>query len=83
MNRLNLQPLERLSTWIETLQQRRHRFAVGLFVALCLNLAIAPALYATTGSLERGNAYALGLLGLAVVALAVYLTAVILQPERF
>jgi K+-transporting ATPase KdpF subunit len=83
MNRLNIQSLEHLNTWLETVQQRRHRFAVGLFMALCLNLAIAPALYATTESLERGNAYALGLLGLVVVGLAVYLTAVILQPERF
>lgn len=83
MNWSNLQPLERLNTWLETLQQRRHRFAVGLFVALYLNLAIAPALYATTQSLERGNAYALGLLGIVVTGLAVYLTVVILQPERF
>jgi K+-transporting ATPase KdpF subunit len=83
MNWLNSQPLELVNTWLETLQKRRHRVAIGMFMALCLNLAIAPALYAATDSLERGNAYALGLLGLVVVALAIYLTAVILQPERF
>ncbi|NJL02092.1 MAG: potassium-transporting ATPase subunit F [Spirulinaceae cyanobacterium SM2_1_0] len=83
MNRIDLQPLELVNTWLETLQKRRHRVAIGLFMALCLNLAISPALYAATGSLERGNAYALGLLGLVVVSLAVYLAAVILRPERF
>lgn len=83
MNWFNSQPLELFNTWLETLQKRRHRVAVGLFIALCLNLAIAPALYATTDTLERGNAYALGLLGLVVVSLAVYLATVILQPERF
>jgi K+-transporting ATPase KdpF subunit len=55
-----------------------------LLLGLLINAAISPAIYAATGSdIPRGTAYALGLLGLVVVGLAVYLTAVILQPERF
>lgn len=55
-----------------------------LLLGLLANAAIAPALYAATGSdIPRGTAYALGLLGLVVVGLATYLVAVILQPERF
>jgi K+-transporting ATPase KdpF subunit len=55
-----------------------------LLLGLLINAAIVPALYSATGSdIPRGTAYALGLLGLVVVGLAVYLTAVILQPERF
>ena len=83
MNRFTLRPLETCNDWLERLRQRRTRVALGLFMALCLNLAIAPALYAATGSLSRGNAYALGLLGLVVIGLAAYLTAVILKPEKF
>jgi K+-transporting ATPase KdpF subunit len=83
MNRFTLRPLEICNDWLERLQQRRSRIALGLFIALCINLTIAPALYAATDSLSRGNAYALGLLGLVVVGLAAYLTTVILKPEKF
>lgn len=83
MNRFTLHPLEICNDCLERLQQRRSRIALGLFVALCLNLGIAPSVYAATDSLSRGNAYALGLLGLVVVGLAAYLTAVILKPEKF
>ena len=83
MNRFTLRPLEICNDCVERLQQRRSRIALGLFLALCINLAIAPALYAATDRLSRGNAYALGLLGLVVVGLAAYLTAVILKPEKF
>ncbi|HEY9881752.1 MAG TPA: potassium-transporting ATPase subunit F [Leptolyngbyaceae cyanobacterium] len=80
----NLRLLDLTNDAVAMLQQRRHRVALGLFLALGLNLAIAPALYATSGeTLSRGTAYALGLLGLVVLGLAVYLAAVILQPERF
>ncbi|MFE4107989.1 potassium-transporting ATPase subunit F [Almyronema epifaneia] len=78
-----LRPLEVFNDWRVRLQQRRVRIALKIFIALCLNLAIAPALYAATDSLSRGNAYALGLLGLVVVGLAAYLTTVILKPEKF
>ncbi|GAB4227084.1 MAG: hypothetical protein Kow00121_55620 [Elainellaceae cyanobacterium] len=63
---------------------RRHKLPLWLFLGLCLNLAIAPAVYATAhGTLARGNAYALGLLGLVTIGLSIYLFVVIFQPERF
>jgi K+-transporting ATPase KdpF subunit len=55
-----------------------------LFFALLLNLVIAPAVLAATGgTISRLNAYAIGLLGLVTLGLAVYLMMVMLQPERF
>jgi K+-transporting ATPase KdpF subunit len=55
-----------------------------LLLGLLINAAIAPALYAATGpNIPRGTAYTLGLLGLVVVGLAIYLAAVIIQPEKF
>jgi K+-transporting ATPase KdpF subunit len=55
-----------------------------LLFGLWLNAAIAPAVYAAVnGTMSRGVAYAIGLLGLVVLALAAYLTLVIFQPERF
>lgn len=63
---------------------RRHKVPRYLFLLLCLNLAIAPAVYgATNGVLSRNQAYAIALLGLSTVALSIYLFVVILQPERF
>lgn len=54
-----------------------------LFTAL-LNLTIAPSIYAASdGTIDRGTAYALGLLIVIVLGLAIYLTMVIIQPERF
>lgn len=54
------------------------------FFALLLNVAIAPAVYAASdGTMSRGMAYALGLLGIVIAGLAIYLTWVIVQPERF
>lgn len=65
-------------------QWQKRPLPLQLFLVLCLNLAIAPAVQAAAGGeLTRGNAYALGLLGLVTVGLAVYLFVVILQPERF
>ncbi len=55
-----------------------------ILFASCLNLAIAPAVYAAgEGHLSRSAAYALGLLGIVVVGLAIYLGLVIAKPERF
>lgn len=55
-----------------------------LLLGLLVNAAIAPALHAATGpNIPRGTAYALGLLGLVIVGLSVYLAAVIVQPEKF
>ncbi|HAN46890.1 MAG TPA: K(+)-transporting ATPase subunit F [Cyanobacteria bacterium UBA8156] len=55
-----------------------------LLLGLLLNAAIAPALHAVTGSdMPRGTVYAIGLLGVIVVGLAVYLVVAIVQPEKF
>jgi K+-transporting ATPase KdpF subunit len=63
---------------------QRHRVPRYLFLLLCLNLAVAPAVYgATSGALSRNQAHAIALLGLATLALSIYLFVVIFQPERF
>ena len=55
-----------------------------LFLGLCLNLALAPAVWATTGGdLSRTQAYWVGALGLVTVALSIYLFAVMFFPEKF
>ncbi len=65
-------------------QWKRNPLPIQIFFLLCLNLVIAPAVYAATGDeITRKAAYALGILGLVTIGLAVYLFAVILQPERF
>jgi K+-transporting ATPase KdpF subunit len=65
-------------------QQRRQPYSLALFIALCFNLVLAPAVYAATGeALTRQNAYAIGILLLVTLALSVYLFTVIFQPERF
>jgi K+-transporting ATPase KdpF subunit len=54
-----------------------------LLATLC-NLAIAPAIHAAgNNAIDRGTAYALGLLVIIVLGLAVYLAMVIIEPERF
>ena len=63
---------------------QRHPIPVRLFLVMCLNLIIAPAVYAAAGEgLTRKAAWALSFLGLVIVGLAVYLIVVIFQPERF
>ena len=65
-------------------QWKKKPGSIQLFLLLCLNLLIAPAVDAATGpEITRKAAYALGLLGIVIVGLAIYLFAVILQPERF
>jgi K+-transporting ATPase KdpF subunit len=55
-----------------------------LFLLLCLNVAIAPAVQAATGAtILRYQSYALGLLGLTTLSLSIYLFVVIFQPEKF
>ena len=63
---------------------RRHPVPVQLFLAMCFNLIIAPAVYAAADdSLTKKAAWGLSLLGLVIIGLAVYLFVVIFQPERF
>lgn len=61
---------------------RKH--STYLFLAICLNLVVAPVVYAASGSeFSRTQAWALGLLGLGTVALSVYLFFVMFVPEKF
>lgn len=63
---------------------RKRPFPRYAFLALCFNLLLAPAVQAATGNeLSRPQSYALGILGLGVVALGIYLFVVMFQPERF
>lgn len=70
---------------VEFLQQcRRKPLPIGIFLMMCLNLVIAPAVYASAGeAITRKTAWTIGLLALVILSLAIYLFAVILQPERF
>jgi len=63
---------------------RRQKLPLYLFLALCFNLILAPAVLATTsGDLSRTQAYWLAALGLVTVALSIYLFFVMFVPERF
>jgi K+-transporting ATPase KdpF subunit len=65
-------------------QWQRNPLPIQIFLLLCLNLLLAPAVDAATGAeVTRKAAYALGLLGMVIVGLSVYLFVVIFQPERF
>jgi K+-transporting ATPase KdpF subunit len=57
-----------------------HRY---LFLALCLNLVLAPAVWAASSDLSRSQAYWLGGLGLMTLALSIYLFVVMFAPEKF
>ncbi|GET35926.1 K+-transporting ATPase, F subunit [Microseira wollei NIES-4236] len=63
---------------------RRQKLPLYLFLLLCFNLVVAPAVFAAGGeTLSRTQSYALGLLGIVTVALSIYLFVVMFQPERF
>lgn len=63
---------------------QRHPIPVQLFLVMCLNAIIAPAVYAATGEdFTRKSVWGLSLLGLVIIALSIYLFVVIFQPERF
>ena len=63
---------------------RRQKLPLYLFLAMCLNLVVAPVVYAASeGGFSRVQAWAIGLLGLVTVALSIYLFFVMFQPERF
>jgi K+-transporting ATPase KdpF subunit len=62
----------------------RHPIPVQIFLVMCFNLIIAPAVYAAADEgLTKKAAWGLSLLGLGTIALAIYLITVIFQPERF
>lgn len=63
---------------------RKQKLPLYLFLGLCFNLVLAPAVFAATGGdLSRSQTYWLGALGLATVALAIYLFFVMFVPEKF
>ncbi|MFB2767782.1 K(+)-transporting ATPase subunit F [Pelatocladus sp. BLCC-F211] len=65
-------------------QWRKQKLPLIIFIGLCLNLFIAPVVYAAAdGVLERRSAWAIGVLGFITLALVIYLFFVIFQPERF
>lgn len=64
-------------------QWRREQLPLAIFLVLCLNLVIAPGVYAADGTLERRHAYAIGVLGLVTLGLVVYLFDVVFRPERY
>lgn len=65
-------------------QWKRNPLPIQLFLLLCLNLLIAPAVDAATGAeITRKAAYSLGILGIVTLGLSIYLFVVIFQPERF
>jgi len=65
-------------------QWRKRPLPILLFLWMGLNLIIAPVVYAAAGGeINRGSAWAIGLLGLLTLGLSIYLFVVIFQPERF
>jgi K+-transporting ATPase KdpF subunit len=63
---------------------RRQRLPLYLFLGLCFNLVLAPAVFAATdGEMSRSQSYWLAALGLVTIALAVYLFFVMFVPEKF
>lgn len=65
------------------LQSRSQKLPLAIFFALCLNLLIAPIVYAANGTLERFSAWAIGVLGLITIGIIIYLFIVVFEPERF
>ncbi|MBW4616583.1 MAG: potassium-transporting ATPase subunit F [Desmonostoc vinosum HA7617-LM4] len=65
-------------------QRRKQKLPLYLFLAMCFNLVVAPLVYAaTSASLSRTQSWALGLLGLVTLGLAIYLFFVMFVPEKF
>jgi K+-transporting ATPase KdpF subunit len=62
----------------------KKKYPKYLFLALCFNLIVAPAVYAANAeSFTKFQAYALGLLGILTFAFSIYLFVVMFQPEKF
>ncbi|WP_083901726.1 potassium-transporting ATPase subunit F [Pseudanabaena sp. PCC 6802] len=63
---------------------RRRKLPLYLFMTLCFNLVVAPVVYsANNNELSRTQAWAIGVLGLATLALSIYLFFVMFVPEKF
>jgi K+-transporting ATPase KdpF subunit len=75
-------PIENLTyLWQLSIKKQYPKY---LFFTLCLNLIVAPAVYAANvESFTKFQAYALGLLGIVTFAFSIYLFVVMFQPEKF
>ena len=63
---------------------KRQKLPLYLFLGMCLNLVVAPVVYAATNeTFSHTQAWALGLLGLVTVSLSIYLFFVMFVPEKF
>lgn len=77
---LGYEDFTQLARWL----WRIHRGPVLVFLLMCFNLVVAPAVYAASaGSIDRTTAWAIGLLGIITLGLSIYLFSVIFQPEKF
>ncbi len=66
------------------IQAMKYKYPKYIFFALCLNLIVAPAIYAANSeSFTKFQAYALGVLGIVTLAFSIYLFVVMFQPEKF
>jgi F subunit of K+-transporting ATPase (Potass_KdpF) len=74
-----------LETAAEILERwRQQKFPLYIFLGLCFNLVLAPAVFAATGGdLSKVQAYWLAGLGLVTVSLSIYLFFVMFVPEKF
>ncbi|WP_342745967.1 potassium-transporting ATPase subunit F [Brunnivagina elsteri] len=64
--------------------RKDNRIPLSLFLVICFNLFLAPVVQAAIpGEAPRWQAYTIGLLGLAIASLSIYLFVVIFQPEKF
>ena len=61
----------------------KQKLPLVIFIALCLNLIIAPVVYAAENTLERRSAWAIGILGFVTLGVVIYLFDVICRPERY
>jgi len=62
----------------------KYSIPLKLFLLVCFNLIIAPAIYAASSDgFGRSQAYALGILGIATLCFSIYLFIVMFQPEKF
>ncbi len=79
---ISIQTVENMTEiWSEW---RRQKLPLYLFLGLCFNLVLAPAVYAATGGeMSRSQSYWLAALGLVTIALAIYLFFVMFVPEKF
>jgi K+-transporting ATPase KdpF subunit len=63
---------------------RQQKLPLYLFLGLCFNLVLAPAVFAAaSGDLSKIQAYWLAGLGLVTIALSIYLFFVMFVPEKF